>query len=101
MTAITLHELTPERNWHGTRKPDWYEPRCRLYTGITLTRDGHAYEGLLTHFDGRATTAYLTDGGLDVSEHGPRLLSREGDTACHRRLVREIFETRNMEVSFA
>lgn len=90
MTTIVLHENTVTSNWRGIRKPEWIDERTRLYSGVTLNRDGVAYDSLLAVFDGEKTTLYLTNGGFRIDEVGPAVYEHEGPMAAYREAVSEL-----------
>jgi len=88
-TSITLHEATVASNWRGLRKPDWADERTRLYSGVTLNRDGVSYSSILAVFDGSKTTLYLTNNGFHADEVGPAVHEHEGNRAAYRKAVSE------------
>ena len=89
--TVTLHELTAERNWRGSRMPEWAERDSRVYAGVPVSAAGVTWPEIVTHFDGRRTTAYLTRCGFDLRRRGPALHVVSGETACHRKVLREWF----------
>lgn len=98
---VTLRELTPARNWGGHKLPDWVDERTRLYTGVTVRCAGQEWAEILAHFDGGATTAYITRCGFDVERHGPAIGRAGGGAAKYRDVVRTwLRETYGMEVTF-
>jgi hypothetical protein len=89
MITIVLHEFTVASNWRGLRKPDWVDERTRLYSGVTLTRDGVSYSEMLAAFDGSKTTVYLTNNGFHADEVGPAVYEHEGKRAAYSKAVSE------------
>lgn len=87
--TVHLHETTPQQNWRGLRKPDWVDEWTRLYSGVTLNRDGVGYHELLAVFDGEKTTLYLTNNGFHADEVGPAVHEHEGNRAAYRKAVSE------------
>jgi hypothetical protein len=92
MREITLHEITPGKNWPAGKRPDWVDERTRLYTGFIVTVAAREWESIVTAFDGVRTTAYLTAYGFDLEHHGPAVESMAGASACHRKCVKKWFE---------
>lgn len=98
---ITLYETLPSKNWPSGRRPEWLDERTRLYTGVTINAAAQQWTEIVTHYDGEATTAYLTRNGFDVRSRGPALEAIGGDKACHRKVIRKWFaDTYQKEVDF-
>ena len=86
---INLRESTVASNWRGLRKPEWADERTRLYSGVTLNRDGVSYSEMLAVFDGKKTVVYLTNNGFHADEVGPAVHEHEGKRAAYRKAVSE------------
>lgn len=99
--VLALHELTPRANWRHVRMPDWVDENTRVYHGFRLTVAGREWTEIVTHFDGKRTTAYVTANGFNIDCHGPVIESVAGKAACHRKVVRTWFRRHcNMEIEF-
>lgn len=93
MKELTVYETTARENWpHGM--PEWAEENSRLYSGFSLNVATREWHYILTIYDGRKTTAYLTNHGFSAEPSdgcGPAINSIKGKTAQHRKCVREWF----------
>lgn len=93
MKKLTISETTARENWpHGL--PDWVEENSRLYGGFLLNVATKDWRYILTIYDGKETTAYLTNHGFSAEPSdgcGPAINSIKGKTAQHRKCVREWF----------
>lgn len=91
MALVKLHETTPRKNWLHRRMPDWVDERTRLYTGCTITAAAQEWEQIVVHFDGEATTAYITHNGFDLDLKGPAIHKLNGEVGQYRKVVSEWF----------
>lgn len=98
---VTLREASPRTNWRFVPVPEWVDERTRLYTGASVKVDGREWAQLLTHFDGRATTLYVTNDGFRLDRVGPAVEVATGSIACHRKVVRRWFDVRGIEVTIS
>lgn len=98
--TITLHEHTVASNWRGIKRPDWADEWTRLYSGVTLNRDGVSYSEMLAVFDGKKTVVYLTNNGFHADEIGPAAYEHEGKRAAYRKCVTEFLRKHGIEVTF-
>ena len=89
---IRLHETTPRKNWTHRRMPEWVDERTRLYTGCTITAAAQEWSEIIVHFDGEATTAYITHAGFDLDLKGPAIHKLKGETGQYRKVVTEWFD---------
>jgi hypothetical protein len=101
MGELKLTETTPSKNWPAGKRPEWVDERTRLYSGFEIAAAGREWHAILTHFDGARTTAYLTQNGFDLGQHGPAVEAVKGSRACHRKCVRKVFECYDVEVTFS
>ena len=91
MAMVRLHETTPRKNWAHRRMPEWVDERTRLYTGCTITAAAQEWSEIVVHFDGEATTAYITHAGFDLALKGPAIHQLKGETGQYRKVVTEFF----------
>lgn len=91
MAMVRLHETTPRKNWVHRRMPDWVDERTRLYTGVNITAAAQEWNEIVVHFDGEATTAYITHNGFDLALKGPAIHKLKGETGQYRKVVTEFF----------
>ncbi len=88
--TITLHEMNARQNF-PLGIPDWVDEDTRLYIGFRGIVAAREWTCIITHFDGKKTTAYVTCNGFYIEHHGPAINSYYSDRACHRKVVREWF----------
>jgi hypothetical protein len=91
MGELKLTETTPSKNWPAGKRPEWVDERTRLYTGCTITAAAQEWSQIVVHFDGEATTAYLTHAGFDLDLKGPAIHKLKGETGQYRKVVSEFF----------
>jgi hypothetical protein len=99
--TLVLHENIASKNWPAGMRPEWADEHIRLYTGFKIHVAAHDWRQIVVEFNGKYTTAYVTNASFDLSRHGPAINNYYSDRACYRKVVREWFRgTYNMGVVF-
>ena len=89
--TLTIHENTVAKNWNPALRPEWVDERTRVYTGFKIRVAARDWRQIVVEYNGKYTTAYVTNAGFDLSRHGPAINNYYSDRACYRKVVREWF----------